>query len=131
VKPENLLLLVLLGGLLFMVFSRQRKQQREAQQTQASISVGAEVMMTAGLYGTVVGLDEQTVLLETAPGQRSRWDRRAVARILDEASPLPPLEEGSMGDDLDEGAGEHPGSGDDGDGTAAEPGAPTAPPDRS
>ena len=26
---------------------------------------------------------EDVVVLETSPGQRSRWDRRAVARILD------------------------------------------------
>ena len=131
VKQENWLLLVLLGGLLFLMFSRQRKQQREAQRTQSSITVGAGIMTTAGLYATVVAFDEQTVLLETAPGQRSRWDRRVVARLLDEASTPPPLGTGSAGDDLGEGAqarSEHDGT-DDGDGDPAEP--LTAPPDRS
>lgn len=132
-RPENLLLLAMVGGLLFLMFSRTRKQQREMQQVQAELRVGAEVMTTAGLYATVVALDDQTVLLETAPGQRSRWDRRAVVRILDTKSALPPLGGDPAGADLAEGGGaparQH---GDDGD----EPGAgssgpPATPPDRT
>lgn len=132
-RPENLLLLAMLGGLLFLMFSRTRKQQREMQQIQAGLTVGAEVMTTAGLYATVVALDDQTVLLETAPGQRSRWDRRAVARILDTTSALPPLGGEPAPAGLAEGGGAPPGQpGDDDD----EPGAgssgpPVTPPDRA
>jgi preprotein translocase subunit YajC len=132
VRPENLLLLVMLGGLLFLMFSRTRKQQREMQQVQAGLTVGAEVMTTAGLYATVVALDDQTVLLETAPGQRSRWDRRAVARILDTTSAPPPLGSGAAAADLWEGGGASAGQhGDDGDESdAGPPGPPSTPPDR-
>lgn len=120
-RAESLLLLAMLGGLLFLMFSRTRKQQREMQQIQAGLTIGADVMTTAGLYATVVALDDQTVLLETAPGQRSRWDRRAVARVLDTTSALPPLggaPAGPHGDDGDE-----PGSGSSGP--------PATPPDRA
>jgi hypothetical protein len=48
-------------------------------------------MMTSGLYGTVVETGEDgTIRLETSPGTVSRWDRRAVARIV--SSPEEPAE---------------------------------------
>jgi preprotein translocase subunit YajC len=41
-------------------------------------------MTTAGLYGTLVTVDDESVLLETSPGVTSRWARPAIARVLDE-----------------------------------------------
>ena len=87
-KNANLLLVLLMAGLLFMLFSRTRRQQREAQKLQTSLSVGAEVMTTAGLYATVVELPDGAVVLETGPGQTSRWDRRAIARVIPPAEPV-------------------------------------------
>ena len=80
--PESIILLVLLGGMLLLMVSRTRRQQREAQNLQSQLAVGSRIMTTAGLYATVVEVDGSAVVLETAPGQRSRWDRRAVARVL-------------------------------------------------
>ncbi len=76
------LLLLFAVGLLVITFMRGRRQQREAQTTQHQLAPGAEVMTTAGLYATVVAVEDSVVTLETAPGQRSRWDKRAVARIV-------------------------------------------------
>jgi preprotein translocase subunit YajC len=84
VRPESLLLLVLMGGLLFMMFSRSRRQQREAAQLQSRLAPGSRVMTTAGLYATVVAIEGDAIVLETGPGQTSRWDRRAVSRVLPE-----------------------------------------------
>ena len=84
VRPESLLLLLLMGGLLFLLFTRSRRQQRAAQQLQSGLAAGARVMTTAGLYATVVGIEDSVVVLETSPGQTSRWDRRAIARVLPE-----------------------------------------------
>jgi preprotein translocase subunit YajC len=140
VRPENLLLLVLLGGLLLLMFNRTRKQQREAQQVQTDLVVGAQVMTTAGLYATVVELDDASVLLETSPGQHSRWDRRAVARILspEEAAPaVAAADSNSESDSADVGTGMDIGKGagargkpegDGEDGPPSDPG--TAPPSR-
>jgi preprotein translocase subunit YajC len=82
VEMESLILVVLLGGMLLLMFNRTRRQQREAQTLQATLTTGSRVMTTAGLFATVVALDDSTVTLETAPGQRSRWDRRAIARVV-------------------------------------------------
>jgi preprotein translocase subunit YajC len=91
-QPQSLILVVLLGGMLLLMFNRTRRQQREAQNLQATVTEGSRIMTTAGLFATVVELDDATVTLETAPGQRSRWDRRAIARVLpaDEAEGAEP-----------------------------------------
>jgi preprotein translocase subunit YajC len=86
-QPQGLILLVLFGGLLFLMFHRTRRQQREARNLQTRLTAGSRIMTTAGLYATVVALDTSVVTLETAPGQQSRWDRRAVARIVTEDGP--------------------------------------------
>jgi preprotein translocase subunit YajC len=79
----QLLLLLVLIVFTVWVFSRGRRQQREMQATQSRLQAGAEVMMTSGVYGTVVDVtDDGVVRLETSPGVVSRWDRRAVARVI-------------------------------------------------
>lgn len=81
-QPETMLLLVAMVGVLLLLSSRSRRQQREAQRLQASLTVGVRIMTTAGLYATVIAVDGQVVTLETGPGQHSQWDSRAVARVL-------------------------------------------------
>jgi preprotein translocase subunit YajC len=79
----QLLLLLVLISFTVWVFSRGRRQQREMQATQSRLQAGAEVMMTSGVYGRVVALtDDGLVRLETSPGVVSRWERRAVARVI-------------------------------------------------
>ncbi len=78
---------LLLFGLLLM--RRGARQRRNIASMQSSVVVGARVMTTSGLYATIVALDDTTATLETGPGQRSTWDRRAVARVLDGPSDGP------------------------------------------
>ena len=91
----QLLFLAVIGVFLVWTLSRGRRQRRETQLLQSRIHPGSEVMMTSGVYGTVVAVDEDgTVRLETSPGTVSRWDRRAVARVITAAEPSEPLEPG-------------------------------------
>ncbi len=84
--PGSLLLLAVFAGLMFMIFNRGRRQQREAQALQARLVPGVQVMTSSGLHATLVELTEDGIaVLETAPGQHSRWDRRAIARVVDAA----------------------------------------------
>jgi preprotein translocase subunit YajC len=126
----QLLFLAVIAVFLVWTLSRGRRQQRETQMTQSRVHPGAEVMMSSGVYGTVVEVEEDgTLRLETSPGIVSRWDRRAVARIVtspdeaDEATePEAPASAGSV---------ETPGAAESA--ITAEPARPTqdvAPPDR-
>jgi preprotein translocase subunit YajC len=93
----QLLILAVFVVFAVWVLSRGRRQQRETQLTQSRVRVGTEVMMTSGLYGRVVEVaDDATIRVETSPGIVSRWDRRAVARIIsspDEVAETPPAAE--------------------------------------
>jgi len=85
----NLLIPLLLVALVIPMFLGRRRQQRaqvEASAFQDSLEVGERVMTTAGLYATLVGIDEDTVELEIAPGVVTTWNRLVVKeRITDTA----------------------------------------------
>ena len=94
-----LILLVALVAFTYLILIRpQRNRMRQLQATQATLTPGAEVMTTAGLYATVVEVDEDTVTLEVAPGVHNRYDRRAVARVLTPAD-SPTTDEPTTGED--------------------------------
>lgn len=83
--------LILLAGLLAVILLqlfRMRRVQRQAASTQASVELGSTVITTAGLLGTVVDLDEESVTIESTPGNRTRWVRVAVARVTPPAAAL-------------------------------------------
>jgi len=81
-----LLLLLGLGAFTYLILVRpQRNRMKQMQRTQASLTPGAEVMTTAGMYATVVRFDDDSVTLETAPGVHNRYARAAVARIVTSA----------------------------------------------
>ena len=86
---SSLLLVLVLFALLLLASSRSRRRvQRQRDEIQARLAPGAEVVTGSGLYGTVVEvLEDGTVMLETSPGQVTRWDRLAVSRVVTAAEP--------------------------------------------
>lgn len=75
-----LVLLVLVFWLL--VLRPSRKRQQEAQRTQAALVPGTRIMLTSGLFGTVVSIEDASLQLELAPGTVVEVHRQAVARVL-------------------------------------------------
>jgi preprotein translocase subunit YajC len=78
----NVLLLVLAAGLLVLMFSRANAARRSAQKTQESLQPGMQIMTASGLFARVVEVEDKVVVLETAPGQQSRWNRLAIAQVI-------------------------------------------------
>lgn len=78
---ELLLPLIILIPLLLITF-RGRKQQKAFAETQARIAPGQDVMTTAGLYGRIVEVTDDALVLEVADGVRLRWAKGAVAKIV-------------------------------------------------
>ena len=75
-------LVVLFGVLYFVTIRPQRRRQQQAQQTQREITPGVRVRTTAGMYATVVGVEDQDVILEVAPGVHVRYMRRAIMDVV-------------------------------------------------
>ncbi|WP_264030404.1 preprotein translocase subunit YajC [Cellulosimicrobium sp. SH8] len=84
-----ILILALAAGAMFLMTSRTRKQQREAQNFRATLAPGQEVMTGSGMFGTIVDVDEDAdvITIESTPGNQSRWLRAAIAKLVD-----PPVE---------------------------------------
>jgi preprotein translocase subunit YajC len=78
-----LVAIVVLFGLLYFVTIRpQRRRQQAAAQTQREIVPGTRVRTTAGMYATVISVEDQDVVLEVAPGVEVRFLRRAIMDVV-------------------------------------------------
>jgi preprotein translocase subunit YajC len=82
-NPDELILIlvVVVGFYLLMIRPQQRRRQ-QAQQRQSSVQPGARVRTTAGMYATVVDVDDDDVILEVAPGVEVRYMKRAVMDVV-------------------------------------------------
>ena len=79
-------LVVLFGLLYFVTIRPQRRRQQAAQQTQRNVEPGARVRTTAGMYATVVAVEDQDVILEVAPGVEARFMRRAIMDVVPDST---------------------------------------------
>ncbi len=79
---ELLPLLLIVVVFWFLLIRPQRRRQQELARTQRALGPGDEVMLGAGIYGTVRSLADDTVELEVAPGTTLRVARAAVVRVL-------------------------------------------------
>ncbi|MGC5032135.1 preprotein translocase subunit YajC [Micromonospora sp. DT229] len=80
-----LMIALLVGVMYFMMIRPQQKRRREAEAMQSGLSIGDEVVTIGGLYGTVSGIEDDSVLLEVSPGVQTRYARPAIARVVTRA----------------------------------------------
>lgn len=76
-------LLLIIVVFYFILIRPQRNQQKQRAQLQRSLTPGERVMTNAGLYATVVTVDDDSVVLEIAPGVECRYVKAAVAQRMD------------------------------------------------
>lgn len=86
--PEggSLMSTFIMFGLILLVFwllfwRPNQKRRQEEQQMQSSLGPGTEVMTKAGIFGTVVEVHDEDILLEIAPGTRIRMLKAGIAQI--------------------------------------------------
>jgi preprotein translocase subunit YajC len=77
-----LLIVLVFVGFYFLMIRPQRRRQQQAQQQQRTLTPGARVRTTAGMYATVAAVDGDDVILEVAPGVDVRYMRRAVMEVI-------------------------------------------------
>jgi len=69
-----------------LILPKQREVKRHNAFIQ-TLSIGDEVMSGSGIYGTLVEIDDATVLLQVAPGVEMKIARRAIAsKVVDPAT---------------------------------------------
>jgi len=82
-------ILVLLALMWFMLIRPQRRRQAEAQALIEKLHPGKEIVTAGGLYGTVIEVHDDEVLIEVAKGVKVRIAKRAVAAVVSEEAEGP------------------------------------------
>jgi preprotein translocase subunit YajC len=73
-----LLLLIVLGGFMFMAQRRQKKAMQATIDLHDSLTIGDRINTSSGLQGTIVGIADDSIDLEIAPGVVTTWMKLAV-----------------------------------------------------
>lgn len=64
--------------LLLWLMMSQRRRAKAVQEAQSQLAVGQDVMIAAGIYGTIAHLDGEIVDLQVSDGVVIRANRRSV-----------------------------------------------------
>ncbi|MGE3810200.1 MAG: preprotein translocase subunit YajC [Candidatus Nanopelagicales bacterium] len=78
-------LIVIAGAFYFLIIRPTQRRQRDQLAVVNALAPGARVMTTAGLFGTVVEVDDSEVSLEIAPGVVVRYVKAAIAKVVEPA----------------------------------------------
>ena len=97
----TLFMMAVLAVLVFFMFRNGQKRKKAALELQNQVVVGAHVMTTFGVYGTIKSIDEAEyiVVLETSPKNTLKLHRQAIARFVESAAVTPSAGE-AIGADL-------------------------------
>lgn len=69
----------------FLVIRPTRKRQQQVSAVQSSLGPGSQVMLSSGIFGTVVSVADESVRVEIAPGTTIKVARQAVVRVVEDA----------------------------------------------
>jgi preprotein translocase subunit YajC len=75
------LVVILAVFLAFIIFSNSRRS-KQAKALEASVSVGAQVVMLGGIKGKIVSILDDTVVVESTPGTRIEFLKAAVRTVV-------------------------------------------------
>ena len=72
--------------LYFIVFRQKRRQDREKQQMLDSVKKGDQIETIGGLFGTVLNVDDSTVVVKVdeSANVKLKFSRRAIHRVIPE-----------------------------------------------
>jgi preprotein translocase subunit YajC len=65
----------------FMILRPQQKRQKDRQKLMDSLEKGDKVVTIGGAHGTVIGLEEKTVLVQIADNVKVKYERSAISTI--------------------------------------------------
>jgi preprotein translocase subunit YajC len=78
---------LIIGIFYFLILRPQQKRQKERQKLLEALKKGDKVVTSAGMYGTIAGLDEKTALVQVAEGVKIKFERSAIGSIVREGEP--------------------------------------------
>jgi preprotein translocase subunit YajC len=76
-----IMMIVVMGIFYVMLILPQQRQRKKLQQMLAAVKAGDKVVTSGGIYGTVAGIDGDTVILKIADNVKIRVARSAIAQV--------------------------------------------------
>ena len=74
-------LMLMFGIMYFLVILPQQRQRKKVQEMLSAIKNGDKVITTSGIYGTINGMDGDTIILKIADNVKIRVARAAIAQV--------------------------------------------------
>ncbi|HEY2119748.1 MAG TPA: preprotein translocase subunit YajC [Candidatus Acidoferrum sp.] len=74
-------LALMFGIMYFLVIMPQQRQRKKVQEMLSALKNGDKIITTSGIYGTVNGMDGDTVILKIADQVKIRVARAAIAQV--------------------------------------------------
>jgi preprotein translocase, YajC subunit len=62
----------------FMIIRPQQKRAKEREKLISNIQKGDKIITSSGIYGTVAGVEEKTILVQIADNVKVKFDKSAV-----------------------------------------------------
>lgn len=83
---QSLFLIVIIVAFAAFMFYSSRKRKKQQAELQTKMVPGSRVMLSFGLYGTLVSVDDDKVTadVEVAPGTVVTVHRQTLSRVVDE-----------------------------------------------
>ena len=102
----SLLPLVAIALLFWLMIIRPAsRRQKDQIRMQSSLTLGDQVVLTSGIFGTITELTDERLMVEVAPGVAVRVARGAIGSVVPTEEPEPEAEsevEATEGDESSE-----------------------------
>ena len=76
-----LMFAVIIGIFYFMILRPQQKRQKERQKLLESMKKGDKVVTAGGIHGTIVGIEDKTLLLQIADNVKVKVERGSISVV--------------------------------------------------
>ena len=70
----------------FMILRPQQKRQKERDKLLNSVKKGDKIITAGGLHGTVIGVEDKTVLIQVADNVKLKFERTAISSVTREGT---------------------------------------------
>ncbi len=76
-----IMMMIVLGIFYVMLILPQQRQRKKMQAMLGALKSGDKVITSAGIYGTISGIDGETVILKIADQVKIRISRSAISQV--------------------------------------------------
>ena len=94
-----LMIALMVVAFYFLILRPQKRRQQAIQKTMAELTPGTRVLLSSGVFGTIISLGERQAVLEIAPGVELTVLKQAINRVVTDSDEDTVLDDGYADDE--------------------------------